>query len=172
MVCLTLNPLFQTEQLSNLQAAYININQNLCETRHSTMGKGTLAKTLPMNTVERSRKQDVQDSPGCKMSDSGKSSKFEVSSILLISMEIAAGLSLQEPERRVRQGSLTFCHVPSTCTSGFGCSSLPQWSSLMAFHKDSAQDSFTSNDYYAYFTPQFRTPNCNCKPVSLLQHLC
>lgn len=34
-------------------------------------------------------------SPGCKMSDSGNSSKLEVSSILLISIGIAAGLSLQ-----------------------------------------------------------------------------
>lgn len=32
--------------------------------------------------------------PGCKISDSGKSSKFEVSSMLLISIGIAAGLSL------------------------------------------------------------------------------
>lgn len=34
-------------------------------------------------------------SPGCKISDSGNSSKLEVSSILLISIGIAAGLSLQ-----------------------------------------------------------------------------
>lgn len=33
--------------------------------------------------------------PGCKISDSGKSSKFEVSSMLLIPIGIAAGLSLQ-----------------------------------------------------------------------------
>ncbi len=34
--------------------------------------------------------------PGCRMSDSGKSSKLDVSSMLLMSMEIAAGLSLGE----------------------------------------------------------------------------
>jgi hypothetical protein len=35
---------------------------------------------------------------GCKISDSGKSSKFEVSSMLLISIGIAAGRSLMCPQ--------------------------------------------------------------------------
>ncbi len=34
--------------------------------------------------------------PGCRISDSGKSSKLDVSSMLLMSIEIAAGLSLGE----------------------------------------------------------------------------
>lgn len=39
------------------------------------------------------------------MSDSGKSSKFEVSSMLLISMEMAAGRSLWRQQRRIREGA-------------------------------------------------------------------
>lgn len=40
---------------------------------------------------------------GVRMSESGNSSKLEVSSMLLISMGMAAGLSLQRWDRRVRQ---------------------------------------------------------------------
>jgi len=53
---------------------------------------------------------------GLRISDSGNSSKFEVSSMLLISIEIAAGLSL--PRRAVpaltfqRQTKVGFRHFP------------------------------------------------------------
>lgn len=62
-----------------------------------TKGRGTFSSDVSHLTGDYSvgsHRQPVL--PGCKMSDSGKSSKLEVSSILLISIGMAAGLSLKK----------------------------------------------------------------------------
>lgn len=58
------------------------------------------------------------------MSDSGKSSKLEVSSMLLISMEMAAGRSLRRQDRgdQYESNTLTRCREGASCCTYLMCS--------------------------------------------------